>query len=160
MFNTFARIARGPGNGFPDCGLRLRAGEQRFDPDWQLDTGARMGGVASVAVLQADDTKMWFRGLEPSLAAALPEGATYEDLDTAQAWQWYLLDVASDAPASRDDQRPLASMSAIGFNVDGRAFTSLDNGDYSESILLELTAGNFVERARVRGVIDSIARIR
>ena len=91
---------------------------------------------------------------------ALPEDATYEDLDTAQVWQWYLLDVASDAPAVRDDPRPLASRSAVGFNVDGRAFTSLDNEDHSESILLELTAGNFVERATVRGVIDDVARMR
>jgi hypothetical protein len=60
----------------------------------------------------------------------------------------------------RDEQRPPASMSAIGFNVDDRAFTSLDNGDYSESILLELTAGDFVERGTVRGVIDEIARMR
>jgi hypothetical protein len=160
MFNTFARVARGPENGFPDCALRLRAGERQFDPDWQLDTGARTGGVPTVAVLQAGDSQMWLRGLEPAAVEALPEGATYEDLDTAQAWQWYLLDVASDGPAVRDDQRPLASMSAIGFNVDGRAFTSLDSGDYSESILLELTAGNFVERATVRGAIDNIARVR
>lgn len=160
MFNTFARVARGPGNGFPDCALRLRAGEQQFDPSWQLDTGARMGGVAAVAVLQADDTKMWLRGLEPSVAATLGAKTTYQDLDTAQAWQWYLLDVASDGPAVRDDQRPLASMSAVGFSVDGRAFTSLENADYSESILLELSAGSFVERATVRGVIDTIVRLR
>jgi hypothetical protein len=113
-----------------------------------------------VAVLQADDTKMWLRGLEPSVAATLGPQTTYQDVDTAQAWQRYLLDVASDGPAVRDDQRPLASMSAVGFSVDGRAFTTLENADYSESILLELTAGSFVERAAVRGVIDAIVRLR
>jgi hypothetical protein len=51
-------------------------------------------------------------------------------------------------------------MSAVGFNVDGRAFTSLDHEDYRESILLELTAGNVVERATVRGVQRHVARRR
>ncbi|HTV21114.1 MAG TPA: hypothetical protein VMG12_20655, partial [Polyangiaceae bacterium] len=160
MFNTFARVARGPENGFPECALRLRAGEQTFDPDWQLDTSARMGGVASVAVVQAGDTEMWLRGILPDAIEALPDGASYEDFDSAQAWQWYRVDVAGDAPAVRDEQRPLGSMSAVGFHVDGRTFTSLDNEDYSESTLLELRPDGFFERARVRGVVDDIARMR
>jgi hypothetical protein len=159
FFNAFARYARGPENGFPDCALRLRAGDTTFDPDWQLDTGSRTGGNPSVAVLQASDTKMWFRVLDPNLAP-LPEGAAYEEFDTAQAWQWYLLDVASDAPAVPSTARPVSSMSAVGMYVDGRAFTSIDNEDYSESLLLELTEDSFIERARVRGVIDEIARMR
>lgn len=159
MFNAFARHARGPENGFPDCALRLRAGETSFDPTWQLDTGARTGGAPSVAVLQAGDTEMWFRVLDTA-AAALPQGAAYEDFDTAQAWQWYLLDVASDAPAVRNDTRPPSSMAAVGMYVDGRSFTALDNEDYSEAVLLELTADGMMERFTARGVIDEVVRVR
>jgi hypothetical protein len=159
MYNAFARSQRGPGNGVPDCALRLRAGESRFDPDWQLDTGARTGGAPAVAVLQGGDSQMWFRVLDES-AAQLPAGAALAEFDVAQAWQWYLLDVTSDAPALRSDQRPPSSMSAIGMYVDGRSFTTIENEDYSETTLLELTTDGFIERARVRGVIDEIARIR
>lgn len=159
MFNAFARTARGPENGFPDCALRLRAGESSFDPDWQLDTGSRTGGAPSVAVLPGGGTQMWFRVYDAA-AGNLPTSATYADFDTAQAWQWYLLDVAGDAPALRNDQRPPSSMSAIGMYVDDRSFTTSDAADNSESVLLELTQDAFVERARVRGVIDEVARIR
>jgi|GEM_PF-1566515 len=159
MFNTFARRGQGPENGFPDCALRLRAGETTFDPDWELDTGARTGGAPAVAVLRGGDSKMWFRVLDES-AVELPVPADYEALDTAPAWQWSLLDVESDTPAVLDEQRPLSSMGALGMYVDGRSFTTIENEDYSETILLELTPDAFVERASVRGVIDEIARIR
>ncbi len=105
MFNAFAHSQRGPANGVPDCALRLRAGETSFDPDWQLNTGARTGDAPAVAVLQGGETEMWFRVLDESLAQ-LPEAAAIGDFDVADAWQWYLLDVASDAPAVRNDQRP------------------------------------------------------
>jgi hypothetical protein len=159
MFNAFARHTRGAGNGFPDCALRLRAGETTFDPDWQLDVGARVGGAPAVATLQGNDTRMWMRVLDTSIAALTPT-SEYGDFDTAQAWQWYLLDVASDAPAVRNDQRPLSSLGALGTNVDGRSFTTIENADYSESILLELTPDGFIERFTARGVIDDIARLR
>jgi len=159
MFNTFARRGFGPDNGVPDCALRLRAGETTFDPDWQLDTGARIGGAPAVAVLQGGDSQMWLRVFDES-AVELPVPADYQTLDTAPAWQWYLLDVESDAPAVKNEERPLSSVGALGMYVDGRAFTTVENADYSETTLLELTESGFAERATVRGVLDEIARVR
>ena len=159
-FNAFGRTRRGPESGVPDCALRLRAGEDHFDPAWQLDIGSRTGQAPSVAVLQGSDSQMWLRVLDEA-AVQLPEGVAYADWDSAQAWQWYLLDVTTDAPAVRSEQRPPSSLSAIGMYVDGRSFTSVESEDLSESVLLELTRdGSFVERTRVRGVIDEIARVR
>jgi hypothetical protein len=159
MFNAFARLTRGPGNGFPDCALVLRAGQSQFDPDWQLDTGARTGGSPSVAILKGGDTEMWFRVLDPALAG-LAATSSYDEYDTAPAWQWYLLDVTSDAPAVRSDRRPPSSMGALGMYVDGRSFTTIENADYSQTTLLELTERDFVERLTVRGVIDEVVRVR
>jgi hypothetical protein len=158
-FNALARRGYGAENGVPDCALRLRAGETRFDPNWQLDTAARTGGAPAIAVLQAGGSKMWMRVLDET-AVELPTPADYETLDTAPAWQWYLLDVESDAPAVRNDERPLSSVGALGMYVDGRAFTTIENEDYSETVLLELTPAGFRERAQVRGVVDAIARVR
>lgn len=159
MFNAFARHARGPANGFPDCALRLRAGQSSFDPDWQLDLGARTGGAPTVATLQGGDSLMWLRVFDTS-AVSLPAGAAYAEFDTAPAWQWHLLDLASEGPAVRNDERPLSSMGALGMHVDGRSFTTIENEDYTESILLELTEDAFIERVTARGVIDEVARLR
>jgi hypothetical protein len=158
MFNTFARRGYGEDRGVPDCALRLKAGETTFDPNWELDTQSRTGGP-SFAVLQGGDSTMWFRVFDES-AVELPVPADYETMDTAPAWQWYSLDVESDEPAVRNDERPLSSVGALGMFVDGRGFTTVENEDYSETILLELTATGFVERTTVRGVIDDVVRLR
>lgn len=102
---------------------------------------------------------MWFRVFDES-AVELPVPADYEAFDTAAAWQWYSLDVESDEAAVRNDERPLSSVGALGMYVDGRSFTTIENQDYSQTILLELTASGFVERTTVRGVIDEVARLR
>ncbi len=112
-FNTLARVGYGPENGFPDCALRLRRGETTFDPDWQLDTGSRTGGAPAIAVLQGDDSRMWFRVFDES-AVELPAPADYQTLDTAPAWQWALIDMESNAPARINQERPLSSVGALG----------------------------------------------
>ena len=70
------------------------------------------------------------------------------------------LDVASDEPAERNDDRPLASCGGLGMNVDGRAFTTEEAEDYASSKLIELTPDGFQERAKLRGVVGNIARLR
>jgi hypothetical protein len=159
QYNTYARRGYGPENGVPDCALRLRAGATTFDPTWELDTGSRTGGAPALAVLQGGASSMWLRVFDES-AVELPVPADFETIDTALGWQWYLLDVESEAPAVRNDQRPISSASAIGMYVDGRSFTTVENEDYSETILLELTDEGFVERMTARGVIDEVARVR
>ncbi len=158
-YNTLARRGYGPEHGVPDCALRLRAGERAFDPDWQLDVGSRTGGAPAIPVLRAGGSKVWLRVLDES-AIELPVPTDYSTLDTAPAWQWHLLDVESDASAQRNDERPLSSVGAFGIYVDGRAFTTVENSDYSESTLVELTPEGFVTRSTLRGVVDSIARVR
>lgn len=158
-YNTFARRGYGPDRGVPDCALRLRAGETTFDPSWQLDLATRVGGASAVPILRAGGSRMWIRVLDES-AASLPTPADFNTVNTAPAWQWYLLDVESEAPAVRNDERPLSAVGGLGMYIDGRSFVSTENADYSESTLLELTPDGFLTRATVRGVVDNVVRVR
>jgi hypothetical protein len=158
-YNTFARVGFGADRGVPDCALRLRAGETTFDPSWQLATGARVGGAPVVPIVKAGGSKIWLRVFDAT-AVKLPTPADFNTVNTAPAWQWYLLDVESDAPAVRNDERPLSPVGGLGMHIDGRTFVSTENADYSESTLLELTPAGFVPRATVRGVVDNIVRVR
>jgi len=159
MFNTFARRGYGPQNGFNDCVLRLNAGESSFDPDWQLDINSRTGGAPAVAVAAGGDSKVWLQVLDEG-AADLPMPADYATVQTEPAWQWHLLDVESDGPALKNEERPLSSSGAIGMTVDGRAFTTFGDADNRATTLLELTPEGFVERAEYPGVLDEIVRVR
>jgi len=159
MFNTFARRGYGPENGFNDCALRLKAGERSFDPDWELDINSRTGGASSVAVAAGGDSKVWLQVLDEE-AADLPTPADYGTVQSENAWQWHLLDVESDGPAVKNEERPLSSSGAIGMNVDGRAFTTFGDAASTETTLLELTPDGFVERAQYPGIVDEIVRVR
>lgn len=162
FFNTTARVGQGGDHGFPDCALRLKAGEQSFDPEWELDTASFTGGAPAVASLRGDDSKMWLRVLdEPALdELGITFPADYATLETASAWQWYLLDVESDEPAVRNDERPLEPLGAMGMYVDERSLVAIGEADYSETMLLELTEDGFIERGTAPGVIDLVARVR
>jgi hypothetical protein len=158
-YNTFARVGFGADRGVPDCALRLRAGQTTFDPDWQLDVTTRVGGAPAVAIVEAGGSKAWLRVLDPSVPLP-PLPADYDAVNTTPAWQWYLLDVESDEPALRNDDRPLSPVGGYGLYVDGRTFVSTENADYSESTLIELAPDGFIERTTVRGVVDNIVRVR
>jgi hypothetical protein len=162
FFNTLARVGHGDDHGVPDCALRLKEGEQRFDPEWQLDTASFTDGAPAIASLRAEGSKMWFRVLDQ---AALDEQnitfpAAYSTLESAPVWQWQLLDLDSGEPAVRNDERPLSGVGAMGMYVDGRSFVTIEEPDLSETTLLELTEDGFIERGSAPGVIDEIARVR
>lgn len=74
-------------------------------------------------------------------------------------WQWYLLDVESDAPAVRNDERPLGSYYAYAFEVDGRSYTTENDAEYTRSTVLELGDDGFVVGATVEGTVRGLARL-
>ncbi|HTV24418.1 MAG TPA: hypothetical protein VMG12_37255, partial [Polyangiaceae bacterium] len=158
-YNTMARRGYGPEHGVPDCALRLRAGDTAFDPDWQLDLASRTGGYAAIPNLPAGGSSVWLRVLDES-AATLPTPADFDTLDAVPAWQWYVLDLESNAPAMRNDERPLSAAGGFTAFVDGRAFTSDERPDLGQSVLIELTPAGFVERATLSGLVSNIVRVR
>lgn len=143
----------------PDCALRVRAGETSFDPTYMLDVTTRTGGTPSLAAVPAGGSGIWFRVLDESLTP-VPEEAEVSDIAGLAGWQWQLLDVASDAPATRNDDRPPGGYYTYGFVVDGRSFTTESSADYSSTKLIEITSAGFEPRAEVVGTVRGLARIR
>ncbi|HTV17691.1 MAG TPA: hypothetical protein VMG12_03445 [Polyangiaceae bacterium] len=157
-YNTYARIIGGAERGVPDCSLRLLRDQTTFDPDWYLDLGERTGGRPADGVIAGSGSTIWMSVFHAEQLGEQP--ADIDTADTARAWQWYSLDVESDAPAVEDTARPYASHGAFGWYSSVRSFSSTTNDDYSESVLLELTNDGFEQRATVEGLIDGIVRVR
>jgi hypothetical protein len=157
-YNAYSRIVWGDDHGVPDCALRLRKGESSFDPDWSLEIDERTDGAPAVGVIAGADSTMWLRVFQKDALSTPPEDI--DSVDTASAWQWYSLDLADDGAAVEDDSRPLSSHGAFATYSGGRSFTTIENAGYTETKLVELTDDGFVERAKVKGLLDGIVRVR
>jgi hypothetical protein len=143
-----------------DCGLRLPAGQDTFDPGWELDLTTRTGGVSAVASVPAGGSSVWVKVFEP---AAMPAPVPVEEIDwTLKVWRWGLLDVEADTPVQLDLDSELVVFYGPPIEVDGRQFspstTFSENGD--QTALVELTASGPVERMQVRGELRKVIRLR
>lgn len=157
-YNTYARILGGSQRGVPDCSLRLRKGEKTFDPTWYLDLAERTGGRPADGVVSTSGSTVWLSVFHAEMLEEQP--VDIGEADVAPAWQWYALDVESDAPAVASAVEPAGSHGAFGWFTDGRSFSSTVNEDYSETQMLEVTETGFEKRATVQGLVDAIVRVR
>lgn len=157
-YNTYSRIIGGAERGAPDCALRMRQGESTFDPDWYLDLGERTAGRPADASIAGPGSSVWLRVYHEEEMAEAP--ADIDSADTAPAWRWYELDLSSSEPAVENTERPFAGHGGFGLYAGGRSFSAVENADYTETKLLELTDEGFVERLSAPGLIDGIVRVR
>jgi hypothetical protein len=141
-----------------DCALRLRAGENTFDPDWELDLTDRTGGVSAVAAAPGGGSKVWLKVFEPAaFAGAVPVDEIAWGLE---AWRWGVLDVESDEAVALDEDADLAVFYGYPITFEGRAFSPVVNEDFSRSTLVELTDAGVKARVKVQGTLRKIFRLR
>jgi hypothetical protein len=119
------------------CILRLRAGQRRFDPDFQIKAQSLVSAQTVGALVAGPPGQAFVRVLDEAIFP-VAAGATAKDLSRAEAWRWWRLDLDNMTAAMTD----LAPSAAGGteFTIDGRVFTSLAKKDYSEATLIEMTA--------------------
>lgn len=143
-----------------DCGLRLRAGDKTFDPDWELDLTTRTGGASAVASVPAGGSSIWVRVFqEDAFEGEVPVSMIEW---TVKVWRWGLLDVASDAPVRLDEDSDLVVFYGPPILVDDRAFapatTFSDDGDVT--VLQELKTSGVRDVLSVRGELRKVLRVR
>lgn len=57
-------------------------------------------------------------------------------------------------------ERPYSGHGGFGIDTAGRSFSTVENEDYSETKLLELTEDGFEQLADVEGLLDGVIRVR
>jgi hypothetical protein len=157
-YNSYARIIGGEERGVPDCALRQRKGEREFDADWELNIPERTGGLPGDGVIAGPGSTIWLRVYDVSEVDEPPTDT--DSADVSPGWQWYSLDLDSDEPAVKNEQRPLSGHGGFGQYASGRSFVTVENEDYSETKLLELTEDGFEQLASVEGLVDGMVRVR
>jgi hypothetical protein len=156
--NAYVRIATNNEKGVPACALRVKKGQNKFDPDWSLDIAARVDGRPADGLLPGKGSSIWLRVFHDEEFEG--ERTAFDDIDALPAWQWYKLDFSGDAKAVKNTDRPYASHGTAGLVVHGRSFFFAPNADYSESELVELKDDKLVKQATVTGELNTVVRVR
>jgi len=150
----------GDSNAPESCLLRIRAGDDEFDPDFYVPiaslTGGRPGGEL---VGRGDD--LFLRVFdEAESGLTIDNETTTFDMTSAVAWRWWRL----GAGAASAEELTSLSYSAAGsapYVMNGRVFTSQANADYSESTLVEMSAeGGPATRATAVGDFTGLIHVR
>lgn len=143
----------------PACILRIRAGEQVFDPDYLASLASMTGGLQGMGLTDAATPGSAY--VQVIDEAVLPWSAVGDE-DTfweTPAWSWWKVDLRS-GEAALDPALPASAPYMTSYEVDGRRYISRQMGD-NQSRLYELAAdGAHRPSVTLVGSIRGVARIR
>jgi hypothetical protein len=158
-FYAFAQDPEQRAEERPGCILRIRAGEEQFDPDYLVKLsdvvkgGVAMGltdgaepGIGYVQVLDEDEQR-W------------SDVASEDEFWESAAWRWWRVDLATGS-AELDDEIPASAPYMTSYEVAGRRFVSRQTGA-GDSRLFELSSsGQHLPALTSPGSIRGVARVR
>jgi hypothetical protein len=143
----------------PPCALRVRDGDDAFDPDYLESLEELTGNALTGEPVPGGEGTIFLRAFDQALGT-VPDGALTWELTSQSAWRWLswtpgtaeLSPVAALQPSTSD---------VLWFRVDGKVYGTETTADYSETTLIELTAAGGPRRALTApGFLHGVARIR
>ncbi len=144
----------------PPCALRIRAGEDTFDPGYAQPLSALVDGALAGEPVHAGGDSLYFRVFDES-AASVQDGQFSWDITGQPVWSWVRWDVSE--PAAQPDPTLVPSTAdVVWFRADERTFgmEALDE-EYSRTRLIELSAaGGAAPRLTAPGFLQGLARAR
>lgn len=141
------------------CALRVPAGQDAFDPSWQLNFAADVTGGREAGILR------YLGGGKALLDVFHAERATIDPSTDPQAlsntpnWRLWSIDLETRAGA------PLEGLDfkAGGYqdvDVAGRTFLMVPNGDYSETTAYEIAGGQATRSFAIQGSSYHMVKLR
>jgi hypothetical protein len=141
------------------CALRVKAGEDTFDPSWQLNFAADVTAGREAGVLR------YLGGGKALLDVFHHERVTIDATTDAQElsgtpnWRLWTIDLntKTGGPIEAFDFK------AGGYTdvqVGGRTFLMMPNGDYSETTAYELVNGEPVQKFKIQGSSYAMKQLR
>jgi hypothetical protein len=132
------RATLGEGHGPTHCSLRIMPSSHGYDPGFDVDLAALVGGRPAGGLFALNDEvafiRVWHEELAPPLA---PDRSNYEDLMFASAYQWWRWPIGSSAAEPVEGQPPTTGQWDP-FLVEGRTLAPVVAADFSSTELIEL----------------------
>lgn len=147
-------------NGAPkNCALRVRAGQETFDPDWQLTYADDVTEGREAGILRYLGDGRALLDVFHHERAALGGDITTEELSNTPNWRLWSVDL---------EQRTGAPVEGLDFKaggyqdvtIDGRTFLMVPNENYSETTAYEVEGGQAAAGFKIRGSAYHMARLR
>lgn len=140
------------------CALRVKAGEEGFDPEWMLDFADVTEGREAATMLYVGDGKALIDVFHDE-RATIDESTDAQELSSTNNWRIWLIDIEAKtgAPVESVDFKG-AGLSGV--QVGGKTYVMLPNVDWSETTAWELVGDDVVQRFTVQGNSYQILKAR
>ncbi|RYZ07454.1 MAG: hypothetical protein EOO73_12450 [Myxococcales bacterium] len=141
------------------CSLRIKAGEDTFDPDWQLDFAADITEGREAAVMRPLGDGKVLLDVFHDERVTIDEATDPQELSNTPNWRLWMVDLKTKQGAPIDS----LGFKAGGYSdvqVDGRNFLMVPNEDYSETTAYELADGEARAGFAIQGSVDQILKLR
>ncbi|HVW24967.1 MAG TPA: hypothetical protein VHC69_06325 [Polyangiaceae bacterium] len=156
------RSMLGEDAGVSSVALRVLPGEHAFDPGYNVDLSALVGGRPAGDLLPISDQVALIRAWHSDLVSAVAgDKSNWQDVLNEAGFLFWRWELGSDKAELIPDQPPGASEITSVYHVDGRALLPRVNADYSASELEELTPdGRFQTVLQGPGNFWGVVRVR
>jgi hypothetical protein len=141
------------------CALRINAGQDVFDPDWQLSFAAEVTGGREAGILRYLGGGKALLDVFHDERVAIDDSTDPQELMNLPNWRLWSIDLETKTGG------PIESLDfkAGGYSdvqVDGRNFLMVPNEDYSETTAYEVLAGDAKPGFKIQGSVDHIVKLR
>lgn len=141
------------------CALRVKAGEDVFDANWQLDFADELTGGREAGMLRYLGDGKALLDVFHDERVDIDGGTDAQELANTPNWRLWTVDLEtlSGAPMEAFDFK------AGGYTdvqVDGRTFLMVPNENYSETTAYEVVEGEAIQRFEIEGSSYQMVRVR
>jgi len=141
------------------CALRIKDGEDAFDPDWQLNFAADVTEGREAGILRYLGSGKALLDVFHDERTTIDENTDPQELMNTPNWRLWAIDLESRTGG------PIESLEfkAGGYSdvqVDGRNFLMVPNEDYSETTAYEVVNGEATPGFKIQGSVDHIVKLR
>jgi hypothetical protein len=148
------------GTGRPGGALRVRNGEETFDPAYYLNLDEAVGNRPASTPVWAGGTNVYLKAFHEERQPITPEiMAAPNSLLTKEAWRYWKVDLEGRVPAQEMTEIPWTSTDGFFYELpeEDRLFIGVMTADRASTTLYEATPAGFVRSISVAGVLQMLS---
>jgi hypothetical protein len=141
------------------CALRIKAGQDAFDPDWQLRFAEEVTDGREAGIMRPLGDGKVLLDVFHDERVTIDDTTDPQELMNTPNWRLWLVDLKTKQGAPID----ALDFKAGGYSdvqVDGRNWLMVPNEDYSETTGYEVVDGEAISGFKIQGSVDHIVKLR